>query len=211
MNNWRPITCLTSAYKIFALAFTRRISHLLDHYILQEQKGFSKGRCILDAITSLWEGIDFAKEKNLDFLFFKIDFDKAYDHIECDFILQSLHDFGLGRNFCKSVNILLGNARAKIALNGTLIEAISLKRSIRQGCPLASLFFVIVADALGWLVEDALLTGTLQGIQIPGCSKVLCLQQFADDTNALIINTRHCCRHKSLGQPGRMSTPYGIA
>lgn len=82
LNNWRPITCLTSAYQIFALSFTRRISRLLDHFILNEQKGFIKNKYILDAIITLWEGFEYANDEKRDFLFFKVDFDKAYDRIE---------------------------------------------------------------------------------------------------------------------------------
>ena len=63
INNWRPITCLNSVYKILALALSRRISPILDNFILSEQKGFIKGRYILDAITSLWEGADYALVK----------------------------------------------------------------------------------------------------------------------------------------------------
>lgn len=188
LDNWRPITCLTSIYKIFALVLTKRITHLLHSILLSEQKGFIKGRFILDAIISLWEGINLAQEEDLDFIFLKIDFDKAYDRVEWDFVLQSLSDMGMGKNFCHYVNCLFGNARCMIALNGTLSDPITLRRSIRQGCPLAPLLFVIAADALGWLVSDSMNRGELQGIKIPNSLKYLCLQQFADDTNALVIN-----------------------
>ncbi|MCO5548209.1 hypothetical protein L7F22_001666 [Adiantum nelumboides] len=75
-----------------------------------------------------------------------------------------------------------------VALNGHLTPSIILKRSIRQGCPLAPLLFVIVADALGWLVQDSLNQGLIKGLPIFGNPKDLCLQQFADDTNAIIQN-----------------------
>lgn len=195
INNWRPITCLNSVYKILALALSRRISPILDSVILSKQKGFIKGRYILDAITSLWEGADFALEESIDFLFFKIDFDKAYDRIEWDFVLQSLHDLGLGRNFIKQVHALFGNARARIAINGTLSPPIDLKRSIRQGCPLAPLIFVIPVDSLGWLVVDFMDKGKIKGIKIPGANKDLCMQNFADDTNALILNDPSSVEH----------------
>ena len=91
-------------------------------------------------------------------------------------------------SFIRSVHCLLGNARTLVSLNGTLTPSIILKRSIRQGCPLAPLLFVIVADALGWLVQDAMVKGDIKGIHIEGNPKDLCLQQFVDDTNALIHN-----------------------
>ena len=59
----------------------------MDSLILKEQKGFIKGRFILDAIIAMWEGIDYANDIDLDLLFFKIDFDKAYDRVDWDFIL----------------------------------------------------------------------------------------------------------------------------
>lgn len=64
------ITCLTSIYKVFALALAKSISSLLDSLILKEQKGFIKGRYILDAIITLWESCDYAIEEDVDFLFF---------------------------------------------------------------------------------------------------------------------------------------------
>lgn len=134
-------------------------------------------------------------EEDLDFLFFKIDFDKAYDRIEWDFVLQSLHDLGLGKNFTKQVHALFGNARARVVVNGTLSAPIELKRSIRQGCPLAPLLFVITVDSLGWIISNFMDKGKIKGIHIPGASKDLCMQNFVDDTNALILNDSSSVEH----------------
>lgn len=82
INNWHPITCLNFIYKVFALVYARRISPHLDALILKEQKGFIKGRFILDAIIAIWEGMELVTEEQLDMLFLKIDFDKAYDRVE---------------------------------------------------------------------------------------------------------------------------------
>lgn len=63
-----------------------------------------------------------------------------------------------------------------VALNGNLTHPISLKRSIKQGYPLAPLLFVIVADALGWMVQNSMQSGKLQGIPISSFDKEFCLQ-----------------------------------
>lgn len=93
-----------------------------------------------------------------------------------------------GKTFIRYVHCLFGNDRTFVALNGKLSPAILLRRSIIQGCPLAPLLFVIVADALGWLVQDAISSGTIKGISILGNDKDLCLQQFVDDTNSFVHN-----------------------
>ncbi|MCO5548935.1 hypothetical protein L7F22_002399 [Adiantum nelumboides] len=118
----------------------------LETIILPEEKGFIKDRFMLDAIITFWESFEYAKESEQHFMFFKIDFDKAYDRIEWDFIFRSLHDI-VGKQFIKFILVLFGNALAKVAVNGELTGCISLKRSIRQGCPIAPSLFVIDSNA----------------------------------------------------------------
>ena len=47
---------------------------------------------------------------------------------------------------------------------------------------------MIAADALGWLVQDKLDKGLIKGIPVDGFNSDLCLEQFANDTNALLLN-----------------------
>ena len=77
---------MTSTYKVFTFSLARRLSPHLHYCILLEQKGFIKGRFILDSIITLWETLELAIDTNIDLLFLKIDFDKAYDRVEWDFI-----------------------------------------------------------------------------------------------------------------------------
>ena len=74
IKNWRPITMLNCAYKIFAKAIALRLCNHMKEWINKEQKGFIKGRFILDAIIEIWEGMDFAEETKQDYIFFKIYF-----------------------------------------------------------------------------------------------------------------------------------------
>ena len=72
---------LNSAYKIYAKAIALRLSNHMKEWINKEQKGFIKGRYILDAIIAIWEGMELAEEIEQDYIFFKIDFEKAYDKV----------------------------------------------------------------------------------------------------------------------------------
>ena len=179
---------LTTAYKIFAKVLATRLSSHLKEWIRPEQKGFVRGRYILDAIIALWEGIEYAEESGQDFCFFKIDFDKAYDRLEWGFLCQSLTSMGLQPNFIRYVKTLFGNARARIAINGQLSSPLTLNKSIRQGCPLAPLLYAIATDGLSWLVNNRIKQGKMEGIHLPGQHGHMCLQLFADDTNALVAN-----------------------
>ena len=99
----------------------------------------------------MWEGMEYANELELDLLFFKIDFDKAYDRVEWEFILQSLYDMGFGKNYIRYVHCLFGNARTLVSLNGNLSPAIYLKRSIRQDALLPPCFLSLLLTLLDGL------------------------------------------------------------
>lgn len=54
----------------------------------------------------MWERNDFVKESRQDYLFFnKINFEKAYDRLEWDFVLQSRYDMGLNKKFISKIKI----------------------------------------------------------------------------------------------------------
>ena len=153
---------LNSAYKIYAKAIALRLCNHMKEWINKEQKGFIKGRYILDAIIAIWEGMELAEETEQEYIFFKIDFEKAYDKVSWKYILESLKQMGCGENFCIMVKTLLGNATVRVNVNGELTESFKLSRSIRQGCPLAPLLYAIAADGLTWLVRGKMEQGKIK-------------------------------------------------
>lgn len=130
ISNWRPLTMHNSAYKIFGKAVANQICVLFMKWISKEQKGFIKGRRLVEAVVSLWEGFDHATESGQDFVFVKIDFDKAYDRLEWSFILRCMEAMGFGERMILFIQTLMGNARARISLNGGLSEVFVLSRSV---------------------------------------------------------------------------------
>ena len=81
LTNWRPITILNTAYKIFAKALQRRFQPLLVEVIDSNQTTFLPLRFILDNIL-LTKKIQWAKEFRQDSIFLKLDFSKAYDKVD---------------------------------------------------------------------------------------------------------------------------------
>lgn len=183
---------LTTTYKIFAKV--RRLSRHLKEWIRPEQKGFIKGRFILDAIIGLWERVEHAEETIQDYIFFKIDFDKAYDRLSWQYMIEALKHMGCGDKFCSMVKTLLGNASARINVNGELTEGFRLSSSIRQGCPLASLLYAVAVDGLNWLVQDSISSGRVKGVTL-GNGEQVCIEMFTDDTNALLENEATSIAH----------------
>lgn len=119
-----------------------------------EKIGFIKGKYIIHNLTINQESIEWVHKSRQKALLLKIDFDKAYDKIEWDFILDVLDLLGFGSFFTDTMATLFTHALARVYVNGTFSKSILLQRSIQQGCPLALYFYVIVANAMPYLLEE---------------------------------------------------------
>jgi hypothetical protein len=74
---------LLATYKIIAKTLANRLQPLLPSYILPTQTEFVKNRCILDKILLAIEAIEWAKESQQDIVLLLLDFERAYDRVNC--------------------------------------------------------------------------------------------------------------------------------
>ena len=75
----------------------------------------------MDNIVTLWEAMEYAKDSRKDYIFLKIDFDKAYDRLNWQYTLQALIHMGCGVKLFSMVKTLLWNALARVSVNGNLL------------------------------------------------------------------------------------------
>jgi hypothetical protein len=77
LTNWRPITLLNVAYKLYAKTLQLRLQPVLMEIISQDQSAFLPLRFILDNILLTHETIDWAEHSGQLLVFLKLDFSKA--------------------------------------------------------------------------------------------------------------------------------------
>ena len=77
-----------------------------------------------------------------------LDFRKAYDTVSRDFLFEVMRYFGFAEAFITMIRHLHHNTTARFVVNGILSEPIHVLTGIRQGCPLAPLLFLLVAEIL---------------------------------------------------------------
>uniref|UniRef100_A0A3P9KLZ3 Reverse transcriptase domain-containing protein n=1 Tax=Oryzias latipes TaxID=8090 RepID=A0A3P9KLZ3_ORYLA len=109
-----------------------------------------------------------------------LDFFKAFDTVEHNFLYRSLQKFGFGDYFCKVIKTLYNNATCSIKLKHGSSPRFDIKRGIRQGCPISPYLFLLVAQ----LLCDHIKSSPLRGISIAGRSIVV--SQLADDTTLFL-------------------------
>ena len=84
--DFRLISLVTSLYKIIAKVLSRRMREVLGDTISESQGAFVLGRQILDVALIANEVVEDYKSLRKSGFIFKIDFEKAYDHVEWPFL-----------------------------------------------------------------------------------------------------------------------------
>ena len=111
IKNYRPISLANIDYKILA----NRLQNVLSKLISHDQTGYVKGRFIGFNIRKTLDVIDYLKKHNKSGLLLLLDFTKAFDTVEWDFILKTLdhYNFGeVGEEFIRWIMILYSNPSA---------------------------------------------------------------------------------------------------
>lgn len=158
-----------------------RLVHILPKFISITQTGFIKGKYIPENLITTWEAMAWAKCSHQNVALLLLDFKKAYDRVEWKFISMMLQSFGFPSYFCNVVQTFLNDACAQIEINGSISNPFPLSRSIRQGCPFAPTLFVIVAEALFYILRDNTLSPKVRGLHLPNNDELI-NSHFSNDT-----------------------------
>jgi len=110
-----------------------------------------------------------------------IDFRKAFDTVEWDFLIDSLNKFNFGPDFKNWVKIFYKNVKSCVLNNGHASEFFGLERGVRQGCHLSGLLFVIGIDVLANALRNK---NTIYGIKVG--EKEIKASLYADDTTIFV-------------------------
>ena len=116
IKKWRPITILNTIYKILAKVISLRLQPFLTYIIHSSQTGFVKERRIFDNIFTLWESIAVAKHLNEDLAILLLDFEKAYDRVDWNFLQGTLQRFGFEDSWINGVSALYSSTSGKVLL-----------------------------------------------------------------------------------------------
>lgn len=106
-----------------------------------------------------------------------LDFYKAFDSIEHEFIYTALDKFGFGIKFKNMVRTIYRGINSSVSLAEGTSKRFELSRGIRQGCPISPFLFLIAAELLNLYTVNCI---NVEGIRIG--DDVILTSQLADDT-----------------------------
>ncbi len=190
LQNWRPINLLNYDYKILAYVLASRLQKVIGKIIEDDQTGYIKGRFVGQNIRLIEDIIELIGEADfVDPSIIFVDFHKAFDTLEFNFIHNCLKKFGLGESFINWVTIMYTNVCSSVLVNGWVSEEFNVSRGIRQGCPLSALLFILAVEFLGISIRQ---NEQVEGIDvnIESGTKSIKICQLADDTTIFVKNTK---------------------
>ncbi|KAK2449150.1 hypothetical protein QL285_008374 [Trifolium repens] len=137
LNDFRPISLVGSLYKILAKVLANRLRLVIGSVISEAQTAFVKSRQILDSVLIANEVVDEARRSKKELLLFKVDFEKAYDSVDWDYLDDVMGKMAFPVLWRKWIRECVRTATASVLVNGSPTEEFHLERGLRQGDPLS--------------------------------------------------------------------------
>lgn len=184
LDNWRPITLLNLDYKILSLVFAKRLKSGLCEISNESQTGFMPKRHISCNIRLILDLIDYAAHIKSEAVILFLDFYKAFDTIEHNFIFSTLELFGFGEKFIKMVKIIYKDINSSVLLQFDTSTRFPINRGVRQGCRISPFLFLLVVELLSLNIRN---NPDIKGLSI--FDREIRISQLADDTTLFLKNT----------------------
>ena len=148
LKNWRPITLLTTDYKILTKALANRLKNVIADIIHTDQTASIRGRTINDNASLIRDALLYANEVNESLAMITIDQLKTFDRVDHNFLFKALEKFGFGPQLIKWIKLLYTCVSSCVKVNGWMTAFINLERGLRQGCPLSMPLYILTAKVL---------------------------------------------------------------
>jgi len=190
VNDFTPLSLLGCMYKVLAKILANRLQVVIGSVVSDSQSAFVMGKQILDGILVAYEAVDEARRQHKDTLLFKVDFKKAYDSIDLNYLDKVMHKMNFLTLWRKWMSACIGTATASVLVNGCPTNEFPMERGLRQGDPLSPFLFLLVAEGFNVLKVSLIEAGLFRGYYVGNGASAVCLShlQFADDT--LIIGEK---------------------
>ncbi|KAF5807675.1 putative RNA-directed DNA polymerase [Helianthus annuus] len=164
LNNYRPISLIGVISKLVSKVLANRLKRVIGSVVSESQSAFLKGNFILDGPLLVNELYNCCKKRKKKVFFLKIDFEKAYDNVNWNFLVSILGKMGFPEKWCSWIRGIIQLARASVLVNGSPTFEFQFSKGIRQV-----------------MFDKAKSNGVVSGICTPGNGPSVSHLFYADD------------------------------
>ena len=183
LKNWRPISLLCTDYKIITKILANRLQLVLHEIINEDQTCGIPRRSIFSNLRLYRNIIAHSQQKRVRGYIIALDQEKAFDRVNHQFLIKIMEKFNFGPSFINWIRTIYSHNESFIMLNGHLSLPVTIRRGVRQGCPLSALLYLLTAEVLAEVLRQE---NDIKGYPLPGTKKSVKLAQYADDTALLL-------------------------
>ena len=167
LDDYMPIILLNTELKILARVLANRLQLVISDLIRPEKNNSVKRRSIQDNLHLVHEILEELKDST-EAALINLDHFKAFDRVDYRFLATVLETAGFKPEFRKWISMMYQNLHAVTQVNGKRSEALAIERSVRQGCPLFPLLYVLAMEPLLRRLRDEKASPVLHGIPFSG-------------------------------------------
>jgi len=183
VSDFRPISLLNTSVKIITKLLANRLQRTLPSLLHKNQYGFIKKeqfKIALPGPLNICICVT-AGASRKEIIILKLDFEKEFDKVEHDFMLQIM-DQKRPPRWLQWMKAIFKSGTSAVLLNGIPGKVFHCRRGVRQGDPLSSLLFVLAADFLQSFLNNARVNNLLS-LPLPLTHDLdFPILQYADDT-----------------------------
>jgi len=201
LKDLRPISLCNVLYKLVSKVLANRLKKILPDIISPSQSAFVPGRMITDNVLLAYElthHINNRRRGAGGLAAIKLDMSKAYDRIEWPFLKKMMQKLGFQEKWIDLIMKCVTTVSYRIKVNGEYTDHFFPQRGLRQGDPLSPYLFILCAEGLSALLQQAESDGKIEGIKIRREAPRVNHLFFADDS--LILMKAGCSGAQALKQ-----------
>ena len=189
ITNYRPISLLNYDLKIFSKCLTNCLKPLIAD--LSHEHQYAKPGKQISSVTTLLRDLwwDVCNSES-DAYFISLDFQKAFDSVDQQWLLRVLQKINFPTNFIQIINWLNNNVHVKVLVYGFQTKTIQIQKGVRQGDPLSLNLLLLAVEPLVATINqnqniEGLGKGRRRNIKCPSYANDLTLTLFGSYSVAL--------------------------
>lgn len=144
--NYRPVTILNAASKVFEIALFNRLYDEIKHNISECQHGFLPNKSTLTNLITFSQFVHnaFNNKKQVDVIY--TDMEKAFDRVKHSHIINSLYQNNVTSNLIYLLQSYLINRQQYVEVRGARSDIYTSTSGVPQGSNLGPLLFLIAIN-----------------------------------------------------------------